>query len=252
MEQIPGSLEVNKNIKIISGEDFHSQMDADKTLSERAHKLTEQSKVMLRGVMKEKYKLDKLVLEFGKVERIIQGLGIESLEELKGKKMLDLGCGHTIPADMRETAKKLQEKMKESGMDAWSGSQLPEYRELQDRLPEHSELLWEIAPGASSFEPWVPRILHELGAEMTGVDIGNLEGEEFTHFGGINLLDTDILERVLPKDHFDAVHVRLVEDSPVFKAECRKRGITPKEGIEKIKNAAKSFTKEGGILMDIQ
>src|SRR3989344_3058045 len=87
--------------------------------------------------------------------------------ELKGKRILDIGCGSTTP-------------------------------ELNDR----------------SFEPWLCRALHELGAHPVGVDIGEIDTEKFEHYqldlskpGALNLF---------PDKSFDGVNCRAFLDSPRF------------------------------------
>jgi hypothetical protein len=52
----------------------------------------------------------------------------------------------------------------------------------------------------------------ELGAEPVGVDIGNLEGEEFEHYQ-LNLLRKKTLD-FLPDHSFDAINMSLLLSSP--------------------------------------
>lgn len=59
-------------------------------------------------------------------------------------------------------------------------------------------------PGDRTFEPWICRILHEVGAQVHGVDVLSNEGEEFEHHR-LDLLQLDVLER-FPANSFDVVN----------------------------------------------
>ena len=68
----------------------------------------------------------------------------------------------------------------------------------------------------AEFEPWMCRLLRELGANPVGVDIGDLEAEAFVHYrvdlGAPGALD------FLPTASFDAVHESRLFGSPEFRA----------------------------------
>ena len=68
----------------------------------------------------------------------------------------------------------------------------------------------------AQFEPWLCRILVELGGEPVGVDFGDLEGEIFEHhqldLGRMGALD------VFPDQSLDAVHDSRLFGSPEFTA----------------------------------
>lgn len=105
---------------------------------------------------------------------------IGGLDKVRGKRILDLGCGSTLPKNRS-------------------------YIEGHD--PEELRM-------GRSFEPWFPRILMELGAEPVGIDIGNLEDELFEHYradltkkGSLNFL---------PDHSFDAINMKLFLDSPTM------------------------------------
>jgi len=68
----------------------------------------------------------------------------------------------------------------------------------------------------AQFEPWMCRLLQELGAQPVGVDIGDLEGETFEHLR----LDLGIPGALdgLPEASFDAVHDSRLFGSPEFQA----------------------------------
>lgn len=55
-----------------------------------------------------------------------------------------------------------------------------------------------------TYEPWLCRLLHEAGAHPIGVDIGNLEGEEFEHYER-DLTLPDALS-MIEDDSMDGVH----------------------------------------------
>ncbi len=64
------------------------------------------------------------------------------------------------------------------------------------------------------FEPWFCRILFELGAEPAGIDIGDLNNEDFIYFHA----DLGIMGalKFLPDESFDAVHDSRLFGSPEF------------------------------------
>ena len=70
------------------------------------------------------------------------GYFAELLNGLGGKRILDLGCGSLNSLD-------------------------DSYRKDGDKR---------------KYEPWLPRILHELGAKVVGVDFATNEKEEFEHY----------------------------------------------------------------------
>lgn len=105
------------------------------------------------------------------------------LDFVRGKRILDLGCGATIPKIDNEKT-------------------IP----LSDR---------EQNPTSRQFEPWLSRILKELGAEPVGIDAGNLEGEQFEHYN-IDLSQPGALN-ILPDHSFDAINMWSLLDSPALR-----------------------------------
>jgi len=73
-------------------------------------------------------------------ERLLRIVG-NKLENLRDKKVLDLGCGSN--SSQLETA--------------------------QEEYERH-------------YEPWLCRLLYEVGARPIGIDIGDLDNEEFEHY----------------------------------------------------------------------
>lgn len=67
-----------------------------------------------------------------------------------------------------------------------------------------------------AFEPWMCRLLVELGAQPVGIDIGDLAGEPFVHHR-VDLGLPGALD-FLPSGSFDAVHESRLFGSPEFRA----------------------------------
>lgn len=63
-----------------------------------------------------------------------------------------------------------------------------------------------------TFEPWLCRFLHELGARVVGIDVGNLAGEKFEHYS-LDLLAENALA-CIPDHSVDYVHSKLLYSSP--------------------------------------
>ncbi|HLD98584.1 MAG TPA: hypothetical protein VI815_04625 [Candidatus Nanoarchaeia archaeon] len=80
-------------------------------------------------------------------------------------------------------------------------------------------------------EPWLCRALSELGVKVIGIDIGNLDGEEFEHYS-LNLLNENALS-FLPDNSIDIAHEFQFFDSPFLHDMI---SITDKELAEKVKN----------------
>ena len=66
----------------------------------------------------------------------------------------------------------------------------------------------------AQFEPWMCRLLLELGAEPVGIDFGDLHGERFEHVG-LDLGAPGALDR-FPEASFDAIHESRLFGSPEF------------------------------------
>ncbi len=65
------------------------------------------------------------------------------------------------------------------------------------------------------WRPWFTRLLHQLGVNVVGVDIGHLEGEPFEAYGGVNLLESNSLNMLKGRE-FDLVFAHQVHNSPCF------------------------------------
>ena len=69
----------------------------------------------------------------------------------------------------------------------------------------------------AQFEPWLCRILFELGANPVGIDFGDLGSEVFVHYR-VDLGKIGALE-FLPEHSFDAVQDSRLFGSPEFTAQ---------------------------------
>jgi hypothetical protein len=69
------------------------------------------------------------------------------------------------------------------------------------------------------FEPWMCRLLHELGASPVAVDIGDLDGEPFEHHR-VDLGFPGALD-FLADASFDAIHESRLFGSPEFREAYR-------------------------------
>jgi SAM-dependent methyltransferase len=68
----------------------------------------------------------------------------------------------------------------------------------------------------AEFEPWMCRLLRELGARPIGIDIGDLAGEAFEHHQ-VDLGVPGALD-FLPTASFDAIHESRLFGSPEFRS----------------------------------
>jgi len=98
----------------------------------------------------------------------------------------------------------------------------------------------------AQFEPWLCRILLELGADPVGVDFGDLDGEAFTHYrvdlGQMGALD------FLPERSFDAIQDSRLFGSPEFTAHFPKRADRLKVARE-IARQEQRLLRAGGIMI---
>lgn len=164
------------------------QADANKTFRDKVNLLLEfgknnpekllQVSYDLMGLAKpelvKKYKLINNK-EAGNVdEEIIINIILETFpdHDIRGKVIVDLGCGST--GGTYES-------------DEWGDDQ---YRQ---------------------WEPWLCRILHELGAKPIGIDVGELVNEDFEHYS-LNLLTPNSLQ-IIQDESVDMVYTSSFYDS---------------------------------------
>lgn len=135
-----------------------------------AEKKIEESKALARVYKALEEKFGSSYLRIGDqigewIDRARKAFG--DLENIKGKRILDLGCGSNSSQADGET-----------------------------------------------FEPWFCRALHKLGAKPVGIDIGDLNAEEFEHYQ-VDLSKSGVLN-FLPDNSFDGVYTRLLFTSPIL------------------------------------
>jgi hypothetical protein len=94
------------------------------------------------------------------------------------------------------------------------------------------------------FEPWMCRLLLELGARPVGVDIGDLDGEAFEHHR-VDLGVPGALD-FLPSGTFDAVHESRLFGSPEFRAAHRRATERVRREIHR---QERRLLREDGILI---
>jgi membrane-associated phospholipid phosphatase len=97
----------------------------------------------------------------------------------------------------------------------------------------------------SLFEPWMCRLLLELGAEPVGVDLGDLADESFEHLA-LDLGVPGALD-VLPSASFDAVQDSRLFGSPEFRAAYGP--IEAKRIRREIQRQERRLLRPGGILI---
>lgn len=166
-----------------------------------------------------------------------------SLHNLKGKRILDLGCGSIIPGHANVLIKEITQQ-KNQGMSEYNS---PFYGELQRILPFDMLMNINFNTGEynRTFEPWFDRVLVELGADPVGVDTGNLDGENFEHHN-IDLTENGALD-LFPDKSFDAIHSSLFFNSPQLQNNIGREEITSLRS--ELLNQAKRLVKDNGKIM---
>ena len=96
----------------------------------------------------------------------------------------------------------------------------------------------------AEFEPWMCRLLVELGAQPVGIDIGDLDGEVFEHHR-VDLAFAGALD-FLPTESFDAIHESRLFGSPEFRAA---HGRATERIRREIHRQERRLLRPGGILI---
>ena len=96
------------------------------------------------------------------------------------------------------------------------------------------------------FEPWMCRMLFELGATPVGIDFGNLEGEVFIHHQ-VDLGKPGALD-FLPDHSFDGIQDSRLFGSPEFTAEFPLQADRWKVAQEIVRQEQR-LLKEDGIII---
>lgn len=104
--------------------------------------------------------------------------------------------------------------------------------------------------------PWFPRVLHELGAHVAGIDIGDLEGEPYEHYK-VDLTRKDALA-FLPDHSFDLVHMNSFvgrAPSPILKSVLTAKQTDVRGGLDDLKvrmqHEMERVVKEDGLIMNL-
>ena len=137
--------------------------------------------------------LEKAAKERGLIEIVTQMAGrlaraFVRLSDLEGKKVLDIACGSNT-------------------------SKAPALLKIDTPFGK-IEVGRSTRSYTALFEPWFCRMLLELGAQPVGVDVGDLEGEVFTHYR-VDLGRKGALD-FLPTHSFDALQDSRLFGSPEF------------------------------------
>ena len=98
----------------------------------------------------------------------------------------------------------------------------------------------------AQFEPWLCRILLELGAKPVGIDIGDLTGERF-EYHQFDLACAGALN-IFPSQSFDAVHDSRLFGSPEFTARFPDRA-NRLQVADEIRTQEKRILKPAGIVI---
>ena len=120
----------------------------------------------------------------------------------------------------------------------------------------HGQRVLDIACGSNSsrspltgrrtveFEPWMCRLLRELGASPVGIDIGDLAGEAFEHHR-VDLGVPGALD-FLPTGSFDAIHESRLFGSPEFRAAHRRQTERVRREIHR---QERRLLRAGGVII---
>jgi hypothetical protein len=144
--------------------------------------------------------------------RIYRAYG--SFAMLKGRRILDIACGS-------------------------STSKAPKFVIIDTPFGEGRIPVPSTDGYTAQFEPWFCRILLELGADPVGVDMGNLNEENFEHYH-VDLGQPGALN-FLPDHSFDAVHDSRLFGSPEFTTQFLKR-------VDRLRIAAEIWRQEQRLL----
>jgi len=145
------------------------------------------------------------------------------LDKLEGKKILDLASGSVIDENSLQLMDRAasgdssarQEIIKRGMYDLYTHREEDPLNPLGYRL----------------YEPWFSRALLELGAKPVGIDVGNLDGEEFEHHR-VDLSQPGALD-FLPDKSFDAVNLNGLFSSPQLES------MTGESEVDKMKEELK-------------
>jgi len=174
--------------------------------------------------LKTKYSYEGSILRLkANLEYIVNKFG--GVDNVKGKRVLDLGCGHTLDKESQDILKETKRNPYRSKLLKERGS----YDTLIEGIPR-------------MYEPWLCRALLELGAHPVGIDIGDLGSEEFEHYQ-LDLSKEGALD-FLPDKSFDFIVSEVFGSSPQLEMMT-----TTQDRVslgDKLKEQVKRLLKDGG------
>lgn len=195
-----------------------------------------EEKEIIERLVKElanKYNYDGSLLRIKwRFEHVIEKFG--GIDNVKGKRILDLGCGHTLDKEVAEILTKRRKENPQFDIDQ-------ESYEILVKKGAYDTLI-EGIPGSREYEPWLCRALSFLGADPVGIDLGNLDGEEFEHYQ-IDLSKPGALD-FLPDKSFDFINSEAFGSSPQL--EMMTTGEERKEMGQEMKKQVERLLKDGG------
>ncbi len=159
-------------------------------------------------------------------------------EHIRGKRILDLGCGSTLFSDEKERLLYIQgiedKDERRRRISDWNTS-----------ASYSNELDVSLNPVAPSrlWEPWLCRVLLEIGAEPVGVDIRNLNDEQFEHHQ-LDLSRAGVLN-VSPDHSFDFIHAKQILTALAY----RSHDVRPIK--DELQRQAQRLLKVGGRIINI-
>lgn len=168
------------------------------------------NKVEVAVAILKKYEVtDNISVEI-KLQGILKSLEniFGSLDNLRGKRILDIGCGS-----------------------------------IESRL--NSEELNRSMPRL--LEPWLCRVLFDLGSDPVGIDINNLDNELFEHYQ-IDVGKPDSLDFLEPQS-FDAVNMKWLSGSPEMQE--RYTTLYGHEILVRVEEKLKELLKPDGLIIEI-
>jgi hypothetical protein len=167
--------------------------------------------------------------------------------ELLGRALLELDTRHDLVAKIvaEPGVEEIVAEFEIRLMDAFGALSAISDRTILD-IPSGSNSSRSPVTGerTAEFEPWMCRLLLELGAHPVGIDIGDLAGEAFEHHR-VDLGVHDALD-FLPTASFDAIHESRLFGSPEFRAAY---GRATDRVRREIHRQERRLLRPGGILI---
>ena len=175
----------------------------------------------------DKYDLSAKMRREPGVEPIIQQLvgriakAFRRLSTVRGKRVLDLGCGSNT-------------------------SKAPASIYINTPFGEKRIHVSDTEKYTAQFEPWFCRILLALGAHPVGIDLGDLDNEEFEHYR-VDLGQREALD-FMPGHSFDAIQDSRLFGSPEFTSQFPREADRLRVARE-IRQQEQRLLRPGGIVI---